>query len=66
MWPLGMGKMFRKVDRTKPPPNSMRFERHTASDAAAAKLSKRAMAERLKGSGSQLADANTKSIPRGQ
>jgi hypothetical protein len=59
-------KAFRKVEKTKAPPGCMRFERHTASDAAAAKLRKRAMAERLKGSGSQLADATPKSNPRGQ
>lgn len=61
MWRPVMGKMFRKVDRTKAPPNSMRFERHAQSDAVAVKLRKRAIAERLKGSGSQLADANPKS-----
>lgn len=63
MWLLGMGKMFRKVDRTKSPPNCVRFERHMASDASAAKLRKRAIAERLKGSGSQLADATKKDTP---
>lgn len=55
-----MSKAVRKVERTNAPPGFIRFERHKPIDAAAAKLRKRAMAERLKGSGRKLADANSK------
>lgn len=60
-----MSKAVRKVERTNAPPGFLRFERHKPTDAAAAKLRKRAMAEHMTSSGRSLADATPQTTPAG-
>lgn len=61
-----MSKAAFRCYPTRLAPNAEHFRQKAPGDVAAAKLRKRAIAERLKGSGSQLADATPKSNPRGQ
>lgn len=58
-----MSKASFKCYPTRLAPNAERFTQKSPVDAAAAKLRKRAIAERLKGSGSHLADATKKDTP---
>lgn len=61
-----MSKVKFRLYPTQMAPNAKRFTQEAPADAPAAKLRKRAIAERLKGSGSHLADDTPKSNPRGQ
>jgi len=54
-----MSKAFRKVEKTKSPPNCLRFECNTPASAEKAKQRLRDMAKRLRSSGRNLADANS-------